>query len=150
MEAEADLKPPASINQSKADKVAKQWLPINSTMALDEDYNASPEKKAGVAKANEQIRKGDHKGALDTLKLTGIGVSFTEELAPLNATVSGVQTAKADIDAGLFYEANQDLKNVEDGVRFDTSTVMGCPRKLLRRHIRECYKRVTVGATASV
>ncbi len=134
MKAESELRAPPGITQPQTDSAKTAWLPIDSSMVLGEDYKVSPQKVAGVAKANEQMRKGDKNGAMDTLKLAGVDVTFTEELAPLDKTISGVQMAKQDIYAGHYYEANQDLKGVEDGIRFDTEIVSGMPAKTASAH----------------
>jgi len=126
--AEADLKPGPGMTQT-APGVAKPsttpvaWIPVNGQMALDEDYIATPEKAAGVAKANGQIKRGEKTAALDTLKLADIDVYFVEEVAPLEATISGVDKAAELVDSGHYYEANQALKSVEDGIRFDSDVL---------------------------
>jgi hypothetical protein len=99
------------------------WIPIDGSMTLGEDYIETPEKAAGVAKANEQLKHGDHKQAMETLKLADINVSVVLELAPLDATKNGIKKAEELIDKGKYYEANQALKGVEDGFRFDVSDV---------------------------
>jgi hypothetical protein len=133
MKAEDDLKPPAGMAQPRTKTAISgspiKWLPVDGSVALDEDYIATPEKTAGVAKANAQLKKGDHKQALDTLKLADVDVSFIEEVAPLDKTASGVQKAAQLIASGQYFEANQDLKGVEDGLRFNVDTTAAVPTK---------------------
>jgi len=52
------------------------WLPVDGGLTLGEDFVATPAKAAGVAKANDQLKKGDHKQAMETLKLSEINVAF--------------------------------------------------------------------------
>lgn len=139
MKAEASLKPPAGVSQRSAtqgagDKSTQNttptaWLPVDGGLTLGEDFVATPAKAAGVAKANEQLKKGDHKQAMETLKLSEINVAFVMEVAPLDKTISGIDTAAQLIDSGKYYEGNQALKGVEDGVRYDVADVNSDPGK---------------------
>jgi len=139
MKAEAALKPPAGMSQptetqGAGDKPAQSatstaWLPVDGGLTLGEDFVATPTKAAGVAKANDQLKKGDHKQAMETLKLSEINVSFVMEVAPLDKTISGIDTAAQLIDSGKYYEGNQALKGVEDGLRFDVADVNSGPEK---------------------
>ena len=70
MKAEAALKPPAGVSQRNATEGAGDkpmqstptaWLPVDGGLTLGEDFVATPAKAEGVAKANEQLKKGDHK-----------------------------------------------------------------------------------------
>jgi hypothetical protein len=132
--AEADLKPGPGMTQNDGgnakpgtDQVA--WIPVDGQMTLAEDYVATPEKAAGVEKANSQLKTGDKKHAMETLKLAGIDVNFVEQVAPLNSTISGVDNAAKLIGEGHYYEANQALKSVEDGTRFDSQILAAAPDK---------------------
>jgi hypothetical protein len=66
---------------------------------------------------------------MQTLKRAGVDVSFDEEVAPLAKTTAGVSKAEQLLDSGEFYEANQALKGVQDGVRFDVVDMTGTPQK---------------------
>ena len=139
MKAEAALKPPAGVGQRNAtqgagDKPVQSatptaWLPVDGGLTLGEDFVATPTKAAGVAKANDQLKKGDHKQAMETLKLSEINVAFVMEVAPLDKTISGIDTAAQLIDSGKYYEGNQALKGVEDGIRYDVADVNSGPEK---------------------
>jgi hypothetical protein len=136
---EAALKPPAGVAQRTATQGAGDkptpsptptaWLPVDGGLTLGEDFVATPAKAAGVAKANDQLKKGDHKQAMETLKLSEIDVAFVMEVAPLDKTVSGIDTAAQLIDSGKYYEGNQALKGVEDGIRYDVADVNSGPEK---------------------
>jgi hypothetical protein len=139
MKAEASLKPPAGVAQRTAtqgagDKPTQSttptaWLPVDGGLTLGEDFVATPAKAAGVAKANDQLKKGDHKQAMETLKLADINVAFVMEVVPLDKTISGIDSAAQLIDSGKYYEGNQALKGVEDGVRFDVADANSGPEK---------------------
>jgi hypothetical protein len=132
MKAEADLKAPAGITQPTSQTATSgtvNWLPVDGAMVLDEDYKSSQKKSDSVAKANTQIKNGDKAGAMETLRLADVGVTFSLEVVPLNNTIGDVQRAAQDMTGGHYYEANQDLKAVEDGIRFDTETAVVKPTK---------------------
>jgi hypothetical protein len=130
--AESDLNPPAGMIQrgsgKTADTTPTTWVPVDGSMTLSEDYVDTPEKSAGVAKANKQFKAGDHKRAMETLKLANIDVSFVSEVAPFDKTMMGIKKADELIEAGKYYEANQALKSVEDGYRFDVTDVDSAPK----------------------
>lgn len=130
---ESDLKAPAGTTQrgsgGTASTTPTTWIPVDGSMTLGEDYIDTPEKTAGVAKANEQLKKGAHKQAMETLKLANVDVSFVMEVAPFDKTTAGIEKAAKLIDAGKYYEANQALKGVEDGYRFDVTDVDATPKK---------------------
>jgi len=137
MKDEASLKPPAGMSQKTAQagtdnsapsKTPTAWLPVDGGLTLGEDFVATPTKAAGVAKANEQLKKGDKKQAMETLKLSEVNVAFVMEVAPLDKTVSGIDSAAQLVDSGKYYEGNQALKGIEDGLRFDVADVNGTPK----------------------
>lgn len=137
MKDEASLMPPVGMSQKGAQSGTEQapsktptaWLPVDGGLTLGEDFVATPSKAAGVAKANEQLKKGDHKQAMETLKLSDINVSFVMEVAPLDKTISGIDQAAQLIDSGKYYEGNQALKGVEDDLRFDVADINATPKK---------------------
>jgi hypothetical protein len=146
--AESDLKAPSGMVQRGSGATASTtptiWIPVDGSLTLGEDYIETPEKSAGVAKANEMLKKGEHKKAMETLKLANIDVSFVMEVAPLDKTTSGIKEAAKLIEAGKYYEANQTLKSVEDGVRFDVTDVDSTPKK----SAGETSKPATTSASA--
>ena len=139
VKAEASLKPPAGVSQRTgaqggSDKSTQgttptAWLPVDGGLTLGDDFVASSAKASGIAKANDQLKKGDHKQAMQTLKLSEIDVTFVTEVAPLDKTISGIDNAAQLIDSGKYYEGNQALKAVEDGIRFDVAVVSAGPEK---------------------
>jgi hypothetical protein len=133
MKAESELKAPPGMtqpnpNHTQPNTTAVKWLPVDGAMAIGEDYTASPAKSAGVTKANAQLKQGDHAGAMETLRLAGVNVTFDEAVAPLDQTIKGVNTAETLLDQGEFYEANQALKGVQDGIRYDIADYTGTPK----------------------
>jgi hypothetical protein len=132
VKAEADLKVPhGTAQQGPANATPGTariaWLPVGGMMAIDEDYTADKTKDSGVAKADAQMQQGNTKQALDTLKLHDVDVSFVEKVAPLDATLKGVQTAATLLSENHFFAANQALKGVDDGVRINVQSYEAAP-----------------------
>jgi len=96
------------------------YIPINAYLGVSEDFVASPENMAKIKKANEHLRKGEHKKALEVLKDADTGVSVTQELMPLKSTVAGVNRSLKLMKQHKYYEANLALKGAIDGVVSDT------------------------------
>ena len=129
--AESDIKPPTGMTQTRSAGTSTTpvtWLPVDGAMTLGENYVATPDKDKSVAAANAKLKSGDHKAALDTLRLADVDVNFVAELAPLQATMNGVAKARQLADAGHYFQANQALKAVEDGVRFDDESFVAAPK----------------------
>lgn len=127
IKAEADLKPvvPSSAakpQQSAGENAASttpvKWLPINGTISVQEDYSAVPAKVSAMQTANAQLKAGKHKEALETLKMSDVNVAVELEVAPMDATIKGVDHASKLIDTGKYYEANGALMQVENGIRY--------------------------------
>lgn len=107
---------------AKAKMIADRYVIINASIALSEDYVATPEKESAIQSANEKLAKGDQKGAIDTLRLAGIGVIENQYLMPLNQTRKAV--AQALLKAGKYYEANLVLKGAEEGIVVDSEMLV--------------------------
>jgi hypothetical protein len=105
---------------AKAKMIDDQYVIINATVAVSEDYIASPAKETAIKTANGKMAKGDWKGAVDTLQLAGISVVQTQYLMPLNQTRKAVVSAEKLLTAGKYYEANLVLKGAEEGIVIDS------------------------------
>jgi hypothetical protein len=130
--AESELKVPTGSKQTGPANATPSttrisWLPISGMMSIDEDYTANPKKTAGVAKADAQMKAGNTKQAMETLRLNDVDVSFVEHVAPLQATLKGVDQAASLLKQDQYFAANQALKRVDDGVRIDEQTYVGTP-----------------------
>lgn len=126
IKAEADLKQPAQsatspqqpANQTAASTTPVKWLPINGTITVQENYSAVPAKAAALKTANSQLKAGKQKEALDTLKMNDVNVQVALEVAPMDASIKGVDQASKLLDSGKYYEANGALMQVENGIRY--------------------------------
>ncbi|MDP4024061.1 YfdX family protein [Methylobacterium sp. NEAU 140] len=156
MKAEADLKSPAGMGtaanmagndgpkadagkDAKADTKAAsgktastqptKWIPVDAQLVLADDFVVKNKDQAkAIDEANQHLKAGDRKGAIERLKLAGIEVDFTMAVVPLDKTVQGVNDAAKLIQDGKYYEANSALKGVEDGVRFDVIDATAVPQ----------------------
>jgi len=135
----ADLKPPKSTtgqaagsgrSSSATDPMKKPiaWLPVDGALTINEDYTGSPAKTAAVAGANESLKSGDHKGAVEKLKLAGMDVDITVAVVPLEQTINDVHQAAELINNGKYYEGSQILRQIQDSERFDVVDLSGTPK----------------------
>lgn len=108
----------------KARMIDDKYVIINAAIAVSENYIATPEKEAAIKKANAKLAKGDKKGAVETLRETGIGIMENQELMPLNHTRHDVTEAQRMLNDGKYYEANLVLKNAEDAIVVESDVVV--------------------------
>jgi hypothetical protein len=113
--------------QSSSDNKMIEWLPVDVSITIDEDFTDSPEKKAALADANKSLSSGDRKGAVDKLKLSGVDIDVVVLAVPLNDTIAKVQQVANMINDGKYYEAGQLIKQVQDGARTDVMDFDGMP-----------------------
>ncbi|ACY83153.1 YfdX family protein [Edwardsiella piscicida] len=111
-------------SDKKAPLAGDNYVIINASIALSEDFVATPEKQKAIAKANEKLSKGDRKGALEELRLAGVGITETQYLMPLKQTRQAVAHAQSLLKAGKYYEANLALKGAEEGIITDSVTLV--------------------------
>jgi len=95
-------------------------VPIDGSLFVDDNFNMTPEKKAKIAKANEHLKKGESKKAIETLRLASIDVAFQRILMPVGSTTEHVNAAADLLGKEKYYEANLALKAAEDGLIIDT------------------------------
>ncbi|EAS9109571.1 hypothetical protein EIV52_21235 [Salmonella enterica] len=73
--------------------------------------------------ANEKLKKGDRKGAIEVLNLAGITVSESQVLMPLKATRNDIQKAINLFNEGKYYQSNLMLLSAEEGIILDTEVI---------------------------
>lgn len=96
------------------------YVPFNATLALADTFVPTKEKMEHIAKANEHLRKGEQKKAIETLKLGQVDVSVATSLVPVKFAQSNIQKADKLVSEGKYYEANLALKAIEDAVVIET------------------------------
>lgn len=97
-------------------------LPIDARITLADDFILTPEKAEKIAKANEHIKKGEDKQAVEVLRDAGIYLNLTVAFLPEESTASAIEKAVKLIDDNKYYEANLVLKGIEDSVTVDSQT----------------------------
>lgn len=96
------------------------YVIINASIVVDESFQQSSIKSKAIHEANEKLKNGDKKGAIDTLKLAGIAVVENQMLLPLKHTRTDIRQAIQLVNEGKFYQANLVLLSAEQGVIIDT------------------------------
>ncbi|MGU4402448.1 YfdX family protein [Escherichia coli] len=100
-----------------------QYIVINASVGISESYVATPEKEAAIKIANAKMAKGDKKGAMEELRLAGVGVMENQYLMPLKQTRNALADAQKLLDKKQYYEANLALKGAEDGIIVDSEAL---------------------------
>ena len=108
----------------KAALVDDQYIVIDGTLSISENFIATPEKQDAIKKANEKLAKGDKKGAIETLRLADIAVVQNLYLLPLKQSQKVVADAQNLLKDKKYYEANLALKAVEDSVVIDGAAII--------------------------
>lgn len=116
-------------NKPAADsaRIAAGFIPFDTSMMIAEDYKATPQKALKVQEANQHLAKGDHKTALEKLRLANINVMTTAALLPVGPTMEHLADAANLLQQGKYYGANVALKAIEDSVIVQTYDDNGLP-----------------------
>lgn len=114
------------VRQTKDAKLAKndKYVIIDASITLAENYVATPAKDSAITSANDKLKAGDKKGALEALKLAGVGVNETEYLLPLNQTRDAITRAQQLLKSGKYYEANLILRDAERSIVTNSNTLI--------------------------
>ncbi|KNC08611.1 hypothetical protein AC791_07800 [Klebsiella sp. RIT-PI-d] len=107
----------------KASLKDDNYVAIDAAMGISEDFVASPEKQDAIKRANKKLESGDKKGAVEELRLAGIGVMENVCLMPLKQTRNAVAQAQKLMSEHKYYEANLALKGAEDAVIIDSAAL---------------------------
>ena len=105
----------------------KAWLPVDGEISVNEDFSQNPAKVAAVTDANKSLAKGDRQGAMAKLKLAQVDLDYVVAVVPLNETINDVHQAATLVDGGKFYQASQQLRQVQDSTRYDMVDLVGTP-----------------------
>lgn len=112
-------------DKSASDKL--DLIPINGEIAIADTFVPSTEKKKHINKANEHLKSGRSKQAIEELQLGEIDVVFTRVMLPLESTKKRVADAEKLADDHKYYEANLALKAAEEGIVINTVDLIGTP-----------------------
>lgn len=75
-----------------------QYIVINASVGISESYVATPEKEAAIKLPMKKMAKGDKKGAMEELRLAGVGVMENQYLMPLKQTRNALADAQKLLD----------------------------------------------------
>ncbi len=112
-------------DKSASDKM--DLIPINGEIAIADTFVPSAEKKKHVEKANEHLKSGRSKEAIEELRLGEVDVVFTRVMLPLESTKKRVADAEKLVKEQKYYEANLALKAAEDSIVIDAVDLIGSP-----------------------
>jgi hypothetical protein len=114
---------------SESDTEKAAMVPVDGEIMLADDFVPTPEKMAHVAKANEHLKNGKSKEALEELRLGEIEVNYTRLLMPTAAATKHIEQATQLMNDHKYYEANLALKAVDDSLVADSVTLTEIPKK---------------------
>lgn len=113
---------------SKSDSASEDlYVPFDANLTVSETFALSEQNKEHVAKANEHLRKGEKKEALEDLKLGDVDTIVAAKLVPMKYAKEHIDEAAKLMGEGKYYEANLALKAVEDAVVVETFTLDSAP-----------------------
>ncbi|MCC6195174.1 MAG: YfdX family protein [Burkholderiales bacterium] len=116
-----------AINTQKQAASGDAYIPIDTSLALSEGFKATKEKQAAIDKANQHLAKGEHKNAVEVLRLANIDLTESAALIPAKAVLSHINDAATLIGEKKYYEANLALKAAEDAVIVEAYSVDAIP-----------------------
>lgn len=116
------------VGRTSVSKSSDEWLPFDATIDVADNYVVGDEKSKHVAEANAELKAGKGQKAAEKLKLAAIDVNLTRLMMPLTATTSHLSLAKSLLGEKKYYEANQALQAVEDGIVVDTIALIDVPK----------------------
>jgi ribosomal protein L7/L12 len=114
---------------SQNQKVTAAFVPVDGQFVLADDFVLTPEKQAHIDKANEHLKKGESKEALDELHLADIDVNYSRVWMSIAGAQSHLDQAIKLMNEGKYYEANLALKAIEDSLTIDSVTLAETPKK---------------------
>jgi hypothetical protein len=126
-----EVEEPSTVPGGKGTKKIKvgDLIAIDAAVMLAEGFEVKPEKKEAIAKANEHLKKGDVKKAVEVLQAADIGLVVTHTLIPVKATEESVEKAIGLLEKHKYYEANLALKEAEESAIINTAVAYEGPPK---------------------
>ena len=91
-------------DKSATDKM--DLIPIDGDIAIADTFVPTAEKKEHIAKANEHLKVGRSKYAVEELRLGEVDIVYTRLMLPLTATAKRVADAEGLANDHKYYEAS--------------------------------------------
>jgi len=104
-----------------------QYVPFDAALTVANEFVPTKEKAAHIAKANEHLKNGEKKKAMEELKLGEIDVAVSASMVPVEFAKAHIDDAAKLIGEHKYYEANLALKAVDDAVVVETYAVDAVP-----------------------
>jgi len=115
--------------------ISEDWyVPFDATFSVMDTYKATDAKTKHIASANRHFRRGEQKKALETLKLNNIDVAVSTGLIPVKFARAHIDEASELVRQGKYYEANLELKSVDDAIIVQTFDVDEVPQTRADKH----------------
>jgi len=108
------------IKAASASGEADAYIPFDMQIGLAEGFVPSQEMTGKLQEANQLFQQGNHRNAVDVLRLANIDITVNAGLVPAKSSLARVQGAIKLIDDKKYYEANLALKALEDSVVFES------------------------------
>ena len=118
----------SKVNSNQMNGLGATMVPVDARMSLGEDYVATPEKQSHLDKANQHLKNGETKQAVDELRLAGVDVNFTLVLMPIDTSRQDLQQAIRLANSGKYYESNLELKKIEDSLILTRESLINAPK----------------------
>lgn len=104
----------------------EKFVPFDAGFTMAELLKPTKDDLKHISKANDFLHKGETGKALEDLKAGGIDVALTTDLVPVQSAEARIEDASKLIAKGKYYDANLELKAVEDSVitqMYDTNAL---------------------------
>lgn len=106
-------------------KANDTYVPFAAMLTVGEGLVPEKHKTEHVSKTNHHASRS--KKDDESFKLVGIDMGVTTQLVPVKLAEQHIQDASKLVDGGKYYQANLQLKAVEDSVLMQTVAVDGTP-----------------------
>ncbi len=106
--------------ETKAKARDDWYVPYDAVLTVADTFVPTEESMKHIAKANEHLHKGEKKEAIEALKLGKVDVALSGSLIPVKFAQQHIEDAARLIGDGKYYEANLELKAVDDAVVIET------------------------------
>lgn len=104
-------------------------IPVDGQLVVNDDFVPTPEKQAHIGNANKNIGNGNHKKALEELRLGEIEIVYNRLWMPVARTYKHLDQATKLVDEQKYYEANLALKAIGDSLTIESIALSEVPKK---------------------
>ncbi len=113
---------------TNADSTEK-YLPFDIAMSLTDYFVETPENKLALQQANELMKTAQQDQAINVLRIAAVDMNMRAAMLPYEATLASLDDAIGSIEDGSYFDANLDLKKIEDSVIVRTFGLNSIPQQ---------------------